>query len=72
MDRFYTQTTCDRCGASLQEGRIMSMYNEDCICMKCKEEERKRPDYQEAQAKDIEEYIKRNGLYFSGSCVKGQ
>ena len=70
-DDFYTKQVCDRCGTSLAEGRIMSMYNKDCICMKCKEEERKRPDYREAVQKDIEEYIARNGLYTSGVCIKG-
>lgn len=34
MDKFFTQTTCDRCGGSLEAGRTMSMFNEDCICMK--------------------------------------
>lgn len=48
MDKFFTQKNCDRCGGSLENGRIMSMYNFDCICMKCKEAERKREDYKEA------------------------
>lgn len=70
MDKFFTQSSCDRCGGSLKDGRIMSMYNEDCLCMKCKEDEKNRPDYHEAVSKDIEEYIKRNGLYYTGECVK--
>lgn len=49
MDTFFTQSSCDRCGGSLTSGRIMSMFNTDCICMKCKAEERKRPDYHKAQ-----------------------
>ena len=49
MDKFFSQKHCDRCGGSLDGGRIMSMYNEDCICMKCKEKETKRPDYKTAQ-----------------------
>ncbi len=60
MDRFYTQKTCDRCGGSLEGGRIMSMFNEDCICMKCKAEEKKRPDYQKAVEADREEVQKGN------------
>lgn len=48
MDIFFMQTNCDRCGGSLENGRTMSMYNEDCICMKCKQEELKRPDYEDA------------------------
>ncbi len=48
MDNFYTKDKCDRCGGSLFSGRIMSMFNEECICMKCKSEEVQRPDYAEA------------------------
>ena len=49
MDKFFTQDTCDRCGGSLENGRTMSMFNTDCICMKCKDAERNRPKYKEAQ-----------------------
>ena len=45
MDDFYIKDRCDRCGGSLAGGRIMSMYNNECICMKCKNEETLRPDY---------------------------
>ena len=48
MDRFFTQTTCDRCGGSLSGGRIMSMLNTDCLCLVCKKKETDRPDYNEA------------------------
>ena len=48
MDSFFSQTTCDRCGGSLKDGRIMSMYNDDCICLKCKEKEKQRDDYDTA------------------------
>ena len=65
MDRFFTQTTCDRCGGSLSSGRIMSMYNEDCICLKCKDEERQRSDYQKAVKADNEE-IKKGNYNFRG------
>lgn len=59
MDTFFTQTTCDRCGGSLEGGRTMSMYNTDCICMKCKQEERKREDYHKAC--DAEREAVKNG-----------
>ena len=65
MDRFYTVSKCDRCGGSLEGGRIMSMFNTDCLCMKCKEEERKRPDYKEAQEADITE-IRKGNYSFQG------
>ena len=60
MDRFFTQNTCDRCGGSLEDGRIMSMYNTDCICMKCKEKERKRDDYKLAQETERQQVLAGN------------
>ena len=53
MDSFYTQEYCDRCGGSLSGGRTMSMFNTDCICMACKQQERQDPRYKEAQDADI-------------------
>lgn len=52
-DEFFTKKVCDRCGGSLEEGRIMSMFNEQTICMKCKDAERKRPDYGAAHAAEV-------------------
>lgn len=65
MDKFFTQKHCDRCGGSLQGGRTMSMFNEDCICMKCKDEETKRADYKKAVAADHAE-IKKGNYNFKG------
>lgn len=65
MDTFYTQTQCDRCGGSLAEGRIMSMYNRECICMKCKQAETQRADYRDALAAD-HEAIKQGNYNFDG------
>lgn len=65
MDKFFTQPNCDRCGRSLKEGRTMSMFNEDCLCMECKDEERKRKDYKTAQDADIAE-IKKGNYNFKG------
>lgn len=48
MDRFFTQTTCDRCGGPLTEGRMMSRFNTDCLCMSCIKVEKKHPKYEEA------------------------
>lgn len=49
MDKFFTQQYCDRCGVSLiGQSRIMSIFNRDCICETCKEEEKKHPDYEKA------------------------
>lgn len=59
MDRFFSQTNCDRCGKPLTDGRTMSMYNTDCICMECKRKETERPDY--GIAADAEREAVKNG-----------
>ncbi len=60
MDKFFTQKYCDRCGKDLKDGRIMSMFNEDCICMACCNEEKKDKNYDKAVRADIEEITKGN------------
>lgn len=65
MDTFFTQKYCDRCGNELKGGRIMSMYNNDCICMECKKEETQRIDYKDAVDADNEQ-IKRGNYNFKG------
>ena len=65
MDRFFSQKTCDRCGGSLENGRTMSMFNEQCICMTCKDKEIKDPDYRKAQDREREE-IKKGNFNFKG------
>lgn len=65
MDTFFTQKKCDRCGGSLENGRIMSMFNTDCLCLKCKEEERKDPEYDNAIKADIEQ-IEKGNYNFTG------
>ena len=69
MEDFYTKDKCDRCGGSLANGRIMSMFNTDCICIKCKSEEVQRPDYDEAVRRDIEEHKNKNSFR---CCVCGK
>jgi len=69
MDKFFTQERCDRCGKSLKVGRIMSMYNEDCICMECKDKEKRNQDYEDAVKADIEE-IKKGNYNYKG--IKGK
>ncbi len=63
MDRFFTQKFCDRCGGSLEQGRIMSMFNTDCICLACKEKEMARSDYAKAVKAEREELKKGNYNY---------
>ena len=60
---------CDRCGQKTNGVTIMSMYNEDIICMTCKENERKRADYKDAQDADIAE-IKNGNYNFKGIGLK--
>lgn len=62
-DTFFTQDKCDRCGGSLEGGRTMSMFNTDCICMKCKEEEKKNKDYKKAKDAEIDQVRKGNYNY---------
>ena len=38
---------CERCGEQTLS-TVMSMFNTDQICLKCKEEESKHPRYKEA------------------------
>lgn len=65
MDSFFTQKHCDRCAGSLEGGRMMSMFNEDCLCMSCKEKEKEHPHYQQAVDADVAE-IKKGNYNFKG------
>ena len=69
MDKFFTQERCDRCGGSLKGGRIMSMYNEDCICMECTRKEQERSDYRQAVEADHAE-IRKGNYNFKGIGLK--
>ncbi len=55
---------CRRCGEKTSV-TIMSMYNTQIICMKCKDEEAKRPDYRTAQKAD-ERAVKSGNYNFNG------
>ena len=63
MDKFFSQKHCDRCKGSLKGGRIMSMFNEDVLCMICKDKETKDPEYKKAVEADHEEIKKGNFNY---------
>lgn len=63
MDRFFIQATCDRCGEPLRGGRIMSMFNTDCICLKCKDKERLDPEYTKALQAERKQVQKGNYNY---------
>lgn len=62
-DRFFTQKHCDRCGGSLENGRIMSRLNTDCLCMICSEKEKQDKDYDKAVQAEHEEIREGNYNY---------
>lgn len=51
---------CDRCGEQTRTF-TMSMFNEEMICKKCKEEERKHKDYERAREEELQQV--RDGNY---------
>lgn len=65
MDDFFNRKTCERCHKSLELGRTMSMFNTQCICIKCAKEETKDPQYAEAIKAEIRE-IKRGNYNYKG------
>lgn len=67
MDKFFIQENCDRCGKSLKNGRIMSIFNTQCICMECKNKEMQRADYKDAADAEREEVQKGNYNY---KCIE--
>ncbi|TCT14588.1 hypothetical protein EDC18_10569 [Natranaerovirga pectinivora] len=63
MNKFFTQKYCDRCGGSLDKGRIMSMFNTECICMECSRKEKQDKDYKKAVEAEHNEVKKGNYNY---------
>ena len=57
---------CDRCGEPTNNITIMSMFNEDVICMSCKEKEKKDPEYK-AAAEAEREQIKSGNTNYKGA-----
>ena len=65
MDRMFTIEKCDRCKGSLDEGRIRSMFNEEIICMDCKQEEQKDSNNDKAVETEYEQ-VKMGNYNFKG------
>lgn len=65
MDKFFSQRYCDRCKKELKHGRIMSMFNKDCICMDCADKEKLDKDFDKAANADQEE-IQKGNFNFEG------
>lgn len=55
MDKFFNQSNCDRCGQSLQSGRIMSWFTTETICLKCAQSERQLKQKLRAQGTNTDE-----------------
>ncbi len=53
---------CARCGKETNT-RIMSVFNTQMICLKCKEEEKQYPDYKIAVKAEVDEVGKGNMNY---------
>ena len=70
-DPFFEKQNCDRCGKPLNRVRMMSMYNEDCICMECSKAEKQRSDYKEAVEADHAE-IRKGNYNFNGIGYPGK
>lgn len=70
MDKFFSQKYCDRCGGDLKDGRIMSMFNTDCICMECKRKETQMSTYKDA-CKAEHNAIEQGDTNFQGIGLNG-
>ena len=64
-EKFFSQQKCDRCGGTLKDGRTMSRFNMDCLCLECAEAEKRHPDYQKAVEAEIAA-IRNGNLNFKG------
>ena len=61
-----SKSECDRCGEPTDGITTMSMFNEDIICMNCKDLEKEDPDYE--RASNIErEQIRKGNTNFKGA-----
>lgn len=70
-DPFFTQSQCSRCGGSLAGGRIQSMFDDACICLACKDAERKHPDYRKAADAELAE-VRKGNMNFAGIGYPGK
>lgn len=71
-DNFLEAKNCQRCGRPFDHGgRIMSMFNTDCICIPCHEAERLRSDYGKALEAE-REAVARGDFNFRGIGLSRQ
>ncbi len=64
-DAFFEKQLCDRCHQLLNGIRTQSMYNNDVLCMSCKDKETQRSDYPDAVQADVDA-IKHGDYNFPG------
>lgn len=60
------KSICDRCGEPTNGVTTMSMFNEDVICMSCKEKEKKDPEYKAASRAELDA-VKRGERNYKGA-----
>ena len=60
------KSICDRCGDPTNGVTTMSMFNEDVICMSCKEKEKKDPEYKAASRAELDA-VKRGERNYKGA-----
>jgi hypothetical protein len=60
------KSICDRCGESTNGVTTMSIFNQDVICMPCKEKEKKDPEYK-AASKAEADAIRRGDTNYKGA-----
>jgi len=66
QDGFLFKENCDRCGASLRTNAYtMSVFNQQAICMACKEIEMRHPAYPAAHAAEVAA-VRQGNYNFSG------
>ena len=65
IDKFFSQKNCDKCGGSLTDGRIMSRFDESCLCILCSDKEKQDPDYKKAVEAEHEQ-IRRGNYNYEG------
>ena len=58
MDTFFTHPHCDHCGKALKNGRMMSMFSTNALCLDGIAVECQRSDYQQARETDHAEIRK--------------
>lgn len=56
---------CDRCCQPHNNQTIMSMFNKDILCMRCKAIEKNHPDYDKAAKAELDE-VKKGNRNFEG------